>query len=54
MYDKYYVENYSLALDAKILLKTVINVVEGKDVNDMCGSNKNKITDEERENSIII
>lgn len=54
LYDKYYVENYSLALDAKILLKTVINVVEGKDVNDMCGSNKNKITDEERENSIKV
>ena len=53
-YDKYYVENYSLSLDAKILLKTVINVVKGKDVNDSCGKNENKTTDDERENLIKV
>ena len=36
LFDKEYVENQSLKMDFKILVKTVINVISSKDVNDNC------------------
>lgn len=41
LFDKQYVENQSLSLDIKILLKTVVNVIKSKDFNDSCGKEMN-------------
>lgn len=37
LYDKEYVENHTLWMDLTILVKTFVNVVKSKDVNDSCG-----------------
>lgn len=46
--DVYYVENLSLGMDIKVILKTIINVIQHKDVNVVPGMRLGKLNDVRR------
>lgn len=53
LFDKQYVENQSLLLDMKILLKTVVNVIKSKDFNDSCGELTKKYDNENERITVL-